>query len=625
MAKGSGKVRSFIKRYSARKPPSDEPPGRVSPAPIGQTKQQIEKDATSSSSPARTATKEASNSASENDAEPTNPTEEKQKYGHIVSNPSLNADDILNVILKDLNVDINITDLERIVGDTKELDTVSEYTGGNAKSHMNGDSDNSEETSYNDALAGKKRSSTDACTAVVVTAAEEMKRVTTVSPGANSKVAPTTKKGQNVPSRNPELSLQQNPRVSPDTTFFDYSEGSFQNKNTMDTATDGSTYVDDYTFDDTLNEDDDLIDSQSYISEDHGPPKTKKATMNKDVVTANPGDPSHLAVRAMYCTPLIGNPDDIVIKVEASTVSFHDCLLRRGMGMEKATFPFVPGCELVGTIYSLGKAAEAEGYRVGDRVVAMSRRGGCNAKYAKLSSLNVAQVCNTSLDDAELVCLVNVYMTAYQALRLGKKDGTPLTDANVLITDGFSPLGQAATQLARLEGASVWVTTNNKLEDEFMMTLGAKCLRMNPSHWLHRVRGKMDVVIDNTCIDSYESSWLALNSTGMLLCTGMTSIHDFKNELSGMCGCAIGDIRDYKAKWTALKAKYMMSKTKFFDLWESFQKNRGQYRQELKYLCFLVESGMIKPKIADRISLEKVPEAHRKIETGNVNGTIVCV
>jgi NADPH:quinone reductase-like Zn-dependent oxidoreductase len=273
----------------------------------------------------------------------------------------------------------------------------------------------------------------------------------------------------------------------------------------------------------------------------------------------------------------------------------------------------------------LGKAAEKEGYRVGDRVVGMTRRGGCNGKYAKFSSLHVAPVSSTSLDAAEMACLVNVYMTAYQALRLGKKDGTPLTQANVLITDGYSPLGQAATQLARLEGANVWVTTNDNFEDEHMKSLGAKCLRFLPHNWLHLVKGKMDVVIDNTCIDSYESSWQALNSAGVLVCTGMTSIHDFQAD-GGLCGCdALGDIRDYKAKWVALKAKHLMSQTKFLDLFESFQKDPKQYRQELKYLCFLVENSMLKPIIADRIPIEDVPDAHRYLETGKVNGTIVCI
>lgn len=306
-------------------------------------------------------------------------------------------------------------------------------------------------------------------------------------------------------------------------------------------------------------------------------------------------------------------------------MTFKDCLLRRGIGVEKVTFPFIPGCELVGTISSLGKAAENEGYRVGDRIVGMTRRGGCNGKYAKFSSLHVAPVSSTSLDAAEMACLVNVYMTAYQALRLGKKDGTPLTQANVLITDGYSPLGQAATQLARLEGANVWVTTNDNFEDEYMKTLGAKCLRFLPHNWLHLVEGKMDVVIDNTCIDSYESSWQALNSAGVLVCTGMTSIHDFQAD-GGLCGCdALGDIRDYKAKWVALKAKHLMSQTKFLDLFQSFQKDPKQYRQELKYLCFLVENSHLKPIIADRIAIEDVPEAHRYLETGKVCGTIVCI
>ena len=93
-----------------------------------------------------------------------------------------------------------------------------------------------------------------------------------------------------------------------------------------------------------------------------------------------------------------------------------------------------------------------------------------------------------------------------------------------------------------------------------------------------------------------------------------------------MCGCdALGDIRDYKAKWVALKAKHLMSQTKFLDLFESFQKDPKQYRQELKYMCFLVENSMLKPIIADRIPIEDVPDAHRYLETGKVNGTIVCI
>ncbi|KAL7546899.1 hypothetical protein ACHAWF_010230 [Thalassiosira exigua] len=356
----------------------------------------------------------------------------------------------------------------------------------------------------------------------------------------------------------------------------------------------------------------------------------KKTVMNKDIIIHQAGGPSSLVVRAMYYTPLPATPEDIIIKVEASTVSFRDCLLRRGIGLDKVTFPFVPGCEVVGTISNVGKAARLDGYRVGDRVVGMTRRGGGNGYYAKLQTKNVAPISSTTIDAADAVCLVNVYMTAYQALRVGKKDGTPLTDANVLVTDGYSPVGQAAVALAKLEGANVYVTTTEGRQDEYMRTLGVKCLPLAPSKWLHKLKGKMDIVIDNTCFDSYDSSWKALNVHGVLVCTGTTSLYslqDHGNANAGGCGCeaAFGDFRDYQAKWVGFKAKYMMSQTSFHDLWESFRDNPKKYQQELKYLCFLVESGTLKPKIAERVSIEEVPDAQRYLETGKANGTIVCL
>ena len=295
--------------------------------------------------------------------------------------------------------------------------------------------------------------------------------------------------------------------------------------------------------------------------------------------------------------------------------------------MDKATFPFIPGCEVVGTISNIGKSARNEGYRVGDRVVGMSRTGGGNAYYTKLNFKNVAPIISTKIDAADAACLVNVYMTAYQALRVGKKDGTPLTEANVLITDGWSPIGQAAVALAKLEGANVYVTTSDSRHDEYLKTLGVKCLPLAPSKWLYKLKGKMDIVIDNTCFDTYESSWKALNPNGVLVCTGMTSIYSFEHSTGGGCGgCeALGDFRDYHAKWASIKARYMMSQTKFHDLSESFQADPKKYQQELKYLCFLVENGTLKPNIAERVNIEEVPDAQRYLETGKANGTIVCL
>ena len=286
----------------------------------------------------------------------------------------------------------------------------------------------------------------------------------------------------------------------------------------------------------------------------------------------------------------------------------------------------MPGCEVVGTISNLGNQAKREGYRVGDRVVGMNRIGGGNGYYAKFHMDSVSPIISNKIEAADAVCLVDVYMTAYQALRCGKRGGTPLTEANILITDGYSPVGQAAVQLALLEGANVYVTVVETHQEEHMRSLGAKCLPYSPNKWLHKIKGKMDLVIDNTCLDSYDSSWKALSATGTLVVTGITSLYNFLDYDDVGCGCdAFGDFRDYQAKWASMKAKYIMSQTKFNDLYESFKNDPKQYSQELKYLCFLVESGTLKPKIAERVSIEEIPDAQRYLETGKVNGTIVCL
>lgn len=107
-----------------------------------------------------------------------------------------------------------------------------------------------------------------------------------------------------------------------------------------------------------------------------------------------------------------------------------------------------------------------------------------------------------------------------------------------------------------------------------METLGVKCLPFSPNKWLPKIKGMMDIVIDNTCFDSYDSSWKALNKGGILICTGMTSLYSLTDYgMGNECGCgAFGDMRDLEAKWARMKAKYMMSQTKFYDLWEQFER-----------------------------------------------------
>ncbi len=213
-------------------------------------------------------------------------------------------------------------------------------------------------------------------------------------------------------------------------------------------------------------------------------------------------------------------------------------------------------------------------------------------------------------------------MAALKTLRIARNKGSSYTERNILITDGFSPVGQAIITLAGLEGANVYCCAAES-KHPYLASLGVKCFPQNPEVWLPAAAQTFDVVVDNTCHDGYSSSRLALNKKGTLVCLGpVYNINPDIDVASGACGVELAEMHQ---KWSALKAKYMMSQTYFLNTETSFDDDTEQYKQDLKYLIFLCERGLIKPKIAERVSLDDVPEAQRLIQVGKSNGTVVCV
>jgi NADPH:quinone reductase len=47
------------------------------------------------------------------------------------------------------------------------------------------------------------------------------------------------------------------------------------------------------------------------------------------------------------------------------------------------------------------------------------------------------------------------------------------------------------------------------------------------------------------------------------------------------------------------------------------------FREDLERLFGLLASGAIRPRVADRVSFDRVAEAHRRIEAGGLDGELV--
>jgi len=84
------------------------------------------------------------------------------------------------------------------------------------------------------------------------------------------------------------------------------------------------------------------------------------------VLTVGHGDRSKLVHRTDYPDPVPG-PGEVVIRVAASAVNYHDIFTRRGMPGITIPLPVVVGSDFAGAITATGAGVDA--WAVGDRVL----------------------------------------------------------------------------------------------------------------------------------------------------------------------------------------------------------------------------------------------------------------
>jgi len=315
-------------------------------------------------------------------------------------------------------------------------------------------------------------------------------------------------------------------------------------------------------------------------------------------------------------------PTDVIVQVEAATVSLQDCIIRRGVWHQKVPLPATPGFDVVGTIIQVGEEVpDVSPFKVGDRVAALVRTGG-NARYINIASSSLVKVPD-GIDTAQAVCVVSTYMTAFQALDLARGSSekeSSLEGKKILVTGGNGPVGRAVIQLARLMKADAVYATAYGRDHSDLETMGAVALPFASEEWLPKVQGRMDAVIDGVCVDNYVSSHAALNAQGQLICIGMTSLLYSKGSVV-MCGLPAS------ARWASIKSKCFMSRTTTYELWDSFCQEPELFKSDLEYLFGLVKARTIKPAVSKLIALSEVADAQDRIESGTSppGGQIVCL
>lgn len=316
-------------------------------------------------------------------------------------------------------------------------------------------------------------------------------------------------------------------------------------------------------------------------------------------------------------------PHDVVIRVEACGICTLDIVTRQGTYRRNVELPLVPGHEICGMVVAVGSAVTR--LRAGHRVATTQRfhvcgrcrfcrsghetlceerrflgqngqRGGY-AEYVAVEEDNVALVPEgvPSEQAAIAACAIGTSLNAVRdtgRVQLGER---------VLVTGAGGGLGVHALQLARAAGAFVIAQTTSADKADLLRELGAHqvLVTARDEDFSARVfaatgdRGA-DVVIDNVGTPVFEAVRRSLAVNGRWVLVGQLT----------------GGFVSFSPAQLFLRNQSMLS---------VHSTSRAQLEDSLDLLA----RGVLRAVVTETCTLDDVPQAHRRMESGGVAGRIV--
>jgi len=302
-------------------------------------------------------------------------------------------------------------------------------------------------------------------------------------------------------------------------------------------------------------------------------------------------------------------PGEVRVRVLASSINYTDVLIRKHLYPQTAArhVPFVMGYDVVGEIDRLDEGVDE--FKVGDRVADMTVIGS-NATYEILRASDLTAVPD-GVDPAEAATLILSWTTAYQMLHRAAK---VTADQKILIHGAAGAVGQAQIQLGKLAGFQMWGGARSA-QTALVRDLGATPINYEHEDFTTVVPGGFDVVFDGIGEDGYRRSFAALKPGGLLIAIGFSASVQAKQ---GMLSILRSIARMYL--WGLLPAG---KRARFYSINVMRARHPDWFKQDLAHLFDLLKRGEIHPRVAERISFDKVAEAHRRLEACGLEGKIV--
>jgi NADPH:quinone reductase len=307
-------------------------------------------------------------------------------------------------------------------------------------------------------------------------------------------------------------------------------------------------------------------------------------------------------------TPEITLPTQIRVQLKAAGVNPVDTKLRSHGLLYPDALPAILGCDGAGIITDCGSAVTR--FTVGDEVwFCHGGLGGAPGNYARYTVLEETEAERkpVSLSFAEAAALPLVLITAWEALfdraRLG-------SGQHVLIHGGAGGVGHVAIQLARTVGATVAATVSDAAKAGLARSLGA------------------DHVIDYTREDvvSATRDWTGGAGADVILDTVGGRV--FRDSLAAtrVYGHLVSlldpgtDVSWKEARERNLSISFTLMLTPML---QDLPAARSHQLEILRQCAILIDSGKLRPVVAEVLPLADAASAHERIEGGHMTGKIV--
>ena len=299
----------------------------------------------------------------------------------------------------------------------------------------------------------------------------------------------------------------------------------------------------------------------------------------KAVLTTAHGGPEVLELRRDFPAPTPG-PGELLVRIAATAVNFHDIFTRRGMPGVKIKLPVIVGSDISGTIEALGQGADA--HWLGKRVLIdpVMRDGGHFGMLGETVDGGRAEFIAVQ---QSMLLEIPAGVSFEQAAALPLAYGTAY---RMLFTRGHLKAGERVMVLGASGGVGVACDVANYVDKPFLDTV--KEIYGKP-----RVTGTggVDVAVNFTGGDTFPATQKCVNVNGRILCCGATAGFDL-----------------------TLDARY------WWTYEHSLIGSNGWHKDDLKTLLDLIAGEPVIDKV---LPLEETAEGERLLEDREVVGKVL--